>query len=387
MFKIGNFRSDDTKRPSKDSWILFFKRNPIPESSFMMIEVSDQWCRTTNDDTTKTTFTWTIEDFQSRPEKNGEKITSTTFLAREPNEKTTSWKLDLYPKGRKDFTEDDLSICLRSCNDFPIKARFSLSILDSSSKKTNTCDYRFKLFDRSKKETAWGRGSWVSRQSIINNTTLLPGGHLKIFCELTVINGTERPDVEIERGTNARGQAQVSEHFGKLLNNKEFSDVEIECDGEIFNCHKAVLSIRSDYFQAMFQADMAENRSNKVAIKDVDSQVVREILQFIYTGATNKNVLKEKSRELLAAANQYQLDLLKSICEDHLCSHLQIDNAIENLVFGAFHQASKLRMMAMKVIARNLVKLVGTEEYQDLVKDHPSLAAEIPKALVEDNMI
>ena len=44
-------------------------------------------------------------------------------------------------------------------------------------------------------------------------------------------------------------------------------------------------------------------------------------------------------------------------------------------------------MMALKVIARNLVKVVKTEEYQNLVKDHPSLAAEIPMALVDEDKI
>ena len=220
------------------------------------------------------------------------------------------------------------------------------------------------------------------------NAGLLPEGHLTIFCVLTFIDGAEKPDVEIENRKNARGLEQVSKHFGKLFNNKEFSDVEIECEGEIFNCHMNILSTRSDVFRCMFQADMAEKRSNKVTIKDIDTDdVVREMLNFIYTGCTNGDVFKEKSRELLAAAERFQLDVLNSICEDHIYSNLQSNNAIENLVFGDFHQASKLRRMALQEIARNVVKLVKIEEYQDLMKHHPSLAAEIPLALVEDEMI
>ena len=237
---------------------------------------------------------------------------------------------------------------------------------------------------------SWGQPEWAVRSTIINNPKLLPEGHLTIFCKVTVY-GTDKTlsgsrDVEITR-TNARGLEQVSEDLGKLFNDNEFSDVEIECDGEIFNCHQAILSTRSDVFRAMFQADVAENRTKKVTIKDMDSEVVREMLYFIYTGGTNDKILKEKSKELFAAADKYQLDVLKSICEDHLCSNLQINNAVENLVFGDLHQASKLRRMFMKVIARNLGKIVKTEEYQNLVKHRPSLAAEIPMALVEENII
>merc|ERR1719154_1070198 len=296
---------------------------------------------------------------------------------------------ELYPKGRKNEAEDQLSIFLKNCNDFPIKAKYRVSILDSNSKKTNSFDCS-SMFARpnTEKFSSWGRSPWVSRQSISNNTKLLPEGHLTIFCVLTVIGGTEKPsgsqDVEVKSGTNVRGLEQVSEHFGKLFNNKELSDVEIECDGEIFNCHQAILSTRSDVFWAMFQADMTESLTKKVDIEDIDSEVVRELLHFIYTGSVNENVLKEKARELLAAADKYQLDVLKNICEDYLCSNIQINNAVENLVFGDLHQASKLRSRAMKVIAGNLVEVVKTEEYQNLVEHHPSLAAEIPMALVND---
>ena len=361
-----------------------------------MSAVSDQWCRTTSGETTETTFAWTIEDFKSRPEKVGEKIASSIFLVKKPN-KTSSWKLELYPKGQDgagDEAENYLSIYLTPFNDFPVKAKYRVSILDSSSNKTNAwkchhiCD-----FSRGA-ESSWGRKKWILREQIINSTNLLPGGHLTIFCELTVY-GTDKTlsgsqDVEIQSVTNARRLEhleQVSEHLGKLFNDKQFSDVEIECGGEIFYCHINILSTRSDYFRAMFQADLAENRTKKVSIKGIDSEVAGEMLNFIYTGGTNDNVLKEKSKELLEAADKYQLDVLKSICEDHLCSNLHINNALENLVFGDFHQASKLRRMAMKVIASNLVKVVETEEYQNLVKHHPSIAAEIPKALVKNKII
>ena len=151
-----------------------------------MSEVSDQWCRTTNDETTKTTFTWTIEDFKNRPEKVDEKITSTVFLAKEPNGNTSSWKLVLYPKGQKG-KENGLSIFLKNWNDFPIKAKYITSILDSSSKKTNTSDHGVHLFDRrNSQDSSWGLHSWVLRKSIFKNNDLLPGGHLTIFCVLTV---------------------------------------------------------------------------------------------------------------------------------------------------------------------------------------------------------
>ena len=354
-----------------------------------MSAVSDQWCRTTIDETPKTTFAWTIEHFKRRTEKVGERITSSAFIAKNPNEKKSTWQLQFARYKGEKSEENNLAIFLKNCDGIPVKAKYSVSILDSSSKSTNTWNCPDHLFDEPHR--VWGNRTWA-RQSILNNADLLPEGHLTIFCELTVygmdkgmtLSGSR--DVETSR-SNARGLEQVSEDFGKLFNDKEFSDVEIMCDEKIFHCHKAILSTRVDFFRAMFQAEMVENRTNKVTIKDMSSEVAREMLQFIYMGTTNENVLKEMAGELLVAADKYQLDVLKSICEDHLCASLQIDNAVENLVFGDLNQASKLRRMAMKVIARNLVKVVKTEEYQNLFKHHPSLAAEIPMALVEDKVM
>ena len=159
---------------------------------------------------------------------------------------------------------------------------------------------------------------------------------LTVYGNDNLLSGSQ--DAERKSGTNSRGLEQVIEHLGKLFNDKEeFSDVEVECDGEIFNCHINILSTRSDVFRAMFQSDMTENITKKVTIQDIDSDVTREMLHFIYTGGKNGNLSIEKSKKLLAAAERYQLDVLKSICEDHLCSNLQITNAVHNLVFGDLH--------------------------------------------------
>ena len=65
----------------------------VSENSFSQMTMSDEgkvpksdhWCRTTSGETTVTTFTWTIEDFESRPEKTGVAMYSSTFLAKKPN--------------------------------------------------------------------------------------------------------------------------------------------------------------------------------------------------------------------------------------------------------------------------------------------------------------
>ena len=146
-----------------------------------------------------------------------------------------------------------------------------------------------------------------------------------------------------------------------------------------------ILAARSDVFRAMFLNNMMERRTKRVDVQDVNPGVVGEMLNFIYTGIriTNEDVLKEKAAELLGASNRYQLELLKSICENKLCSSLKVGNSIEGLIFGDMYQASKLKRMSLMMVASNMATLVGTEEYKNLVKKHPVLASRIPAAMVE----
>ena len=49
-----------------------------------------------------------------------------------------------------------------------------------------------------------------------------------------------------------------------VFNSKDFADVQVECEGRVFDCHQVLLSARSPVFRAMLLADMAEAKAKKV---------------------------------------------------------------------------------------------------------------------------
>ena len=49
-----------------------------------------------------------------------------------------------------------------------------------------------------------------------------------------------------------------------------------------------MLSARSQVFHAMFNSDMVENKSGSVNVEDFHPNVMKEMLQYIYTGTKNK---------------------------------------------------------------------------------------------------
>ena len=177
-------------------------------------------------------------------------------------------------------------------------------------------------------------------------------------------------------------EKQMNQQIGKLLGDQKFSDVRIICGEVVFDCHRSILSVRSPVFEAMFQSEMLENLK-EVVIKDHRPEVVKEMLHFIYNGATStETVMNEIGKDLLGAADQYQLDILKNKCEEKLCSSLEFSNSVELLVLADLHHLSKLRSMALRLVARNMDTIVDTDVYKDFARHHPDISKEITNFVV-----
>lgn len=97
-------------------------------------------------------------------------------------------------------------------------------------------------------------------------------------------------------------ECKLSEDLGNLFDNEKFSDVTLSVGGREFQAHKAILAARSPVFAAMFEHEMEERKQNRVAITDVDHEVLKEMLRFIYTGKAPN--LDKMADDLLAAADK-----------------------------------------------------------------------------------
>lgn len=349
---------------------------------------SDKWCRTTRGDTARTSFSWTIEGFKDRPEKFDEFTDSAEFTVTGPEDQITRWNLTLCPRGFKCGDEDyrdEVGVFLEQIDDFPVKAEFSLSIRDSMNQKKCTTEFDMHLFEG---HDNFGACKLITFDDLIDRPDLLPSGNLTIICELTVfgpekiLSGSKYPEENIKPQDNCL--QQMSQHFASALNDNRFSDVKIKCGERVFECHQLILSLRSPVFQAMFEADMREKRDREVSVQNIRPEVIAEMLHFIYSGSiSNGNEFDEVASELLGAADQYQLELLKNICEDKLCLKLEVSNSIEFLVLGDLHQASNLKKMALRLVAKNICSIVNTDVYMSFHKDHPLLSLEVTKVITQ----
>ena len=86
------------------------------------------------------------------------------------------------------------------------------------------------------------------------------------------------------------------------------------------------MAAHSDVFNAMFQhKNAAENIQSRLKITDFDSEVVGQMLDYLYSDELPEKLTNENLVELLKIAEKYQLELLKSDSEQKLTSRFIFD--------------------------------------------------------------
>ena len=341
-----------------------------------------------SDGTIKVSFFWTIDNFFDREEENGQSILSPSFKVTKPGFRDTKWHVEIFPKGDSHSTEEDISLFLHSHINSDsinrIRGRAYFYIVDAEFWKKKEITAGSLSPSSGSDLSVIGKSQCYLRNELEKDGSLIPGGDLTVLCELNVHLVSE-DEVRGKKETvdqQVKSLREVSQHLGKMLEDKEFCDIEIDCGGKVFSCHLNILSMRSPVFYAMFETKMKESESRKVYIEDIKQEIMTEMLYFIYTGLVKETTSKEIAGDLLIAADKYQLNTLKAICEDKLCFDLDVSNAVECLILGDMYQAFNLRNTALMMVAKNIAEIIVTDEYQRLEK-HPKLALEIPKAMLD----
>ena len=136
-----------------------------------------------------------------------------------------------------------------------------------------------------------------------------------------------------------------------------------------------------------FCTDMVEKKRKVIEIKEIESEIVKEMLKFIYTGKCNvndANIDPQIVKQLFEAANMYQLDSLKAFCGDILISSLVPDNALSLLLLGDMYNAEEMKKLALAMVIDNLKTIRRSDEWKDCIKKRPDLTAEITEAMADE---
>ncbi|CAM0871161.1 unnamed protein product [Alopecurus aequalis] len=218
---------------------------------------------------------------------------------------------------------------------------------------------------------------------------------------------TIRCDIMVCKDLNTCMLSHMHEHFDHLRQNKLGSDVTFEVSGETFAAHRCVLAARSKVFTTQLFGPMMEGTTSSVIqIKDMKAKVFAALLRFIYTDTfpemdKDKN-MEEKGQDeeegqlkdvmwlqdLLVAADRYDLQRLKFLCEKKLSEQIGVSSVASTLALAEQNHCCRLKEACFKFIQVQspecLHKVMATDGWYHIISTHPSVLNEFVAKLVSN---
>ncbi|KAK3008248.1 hypothetical protein RJ639_015360 [Escallonia herrerae] len=303
------------------------------------------------------------------------------------------WAIYFYPDGKS--TEDNstyvsLFIALAS-EGTDVRALFELSLLDQSGKARHKVHSHFGRALESGPYTLKYRGSMWGYKRFLKRTALETSDYLKDDCLLVqctvgvVKSQTEGPKIY----SISPPPSDIGQHFGQLLESVEGTDINLEVDGEIFPAHKLVLAARSPVFRAQLYGPMRDHNTRWIKVEEIEAPVFKALLHFIYwdalpelqelAGLSSKWASALMAQHLLAAADRYGLERLRSLCEAKLCEDVAINTVATTLALAEQHHCLQMKSVCLKFLAlpENLKAVMQTDGFEYLKESCPSVITEL----------
>lgn len=325
--------------------------------------------------TSQCAYTWTIENFSKW--QTTVKDPQASFPFPYDQNSKVKWILEFYPPSRANPEHYSLYLRLVSQTEnlekFEVDFELAMELPSGCILQKFVTKHDYGTLSRSK---TWGFHKFIERKKVLD--AIKPADKLVIKCKITTNSNT----------LNKKGFAKklpvpnsLPSKMRSLVDGNKYGDVTILIGDQRFLAYKGILSAQSSVFAAMFEHEMQETIENHVIINDVDPDVFRELLRYIYTDQLTAN-LNGMAFKLYAAADKYDISTLKSLCRDHLMEKLNWKNAVETLILADMHSDLEMKNQTLRFLCGNRAsKVTETDSWAKLTIIYPHLVTELFQAL------
>ncbi|CAG9760923.1 unnamed protein product [Ceutorhynchus assimilis] len=307
-------------------------------------------------------FMWTLPEFSNLG--NLESLQVENSFAK--------WTVTMYPKGveEEDNRYISLYLCLdSSSNETKLKAEFEFRLINADKKTERAMKFhRPKTFAMGQRR---GFMRFYTRFELYNSSPeLLPNDVLTIAGQIII---HLEPESNILNPAKPLVDSKMVQYFTYLFEIQKFTDITFLIGDRELKAHRPILAFQSKVFGAMFESDMLEKNTNLVLINDIEYDVFKAMLNFLYTNeAPNSDMVKE----LLMPADKYDLIRLKYKCQVDIYENMTIEDSAEVLFLADLHNCHILKDRVLDFIAINAYTVVTTEGWRSLETAQPRLFAE-----------
>ena len=168
-------------------------------------------------------------------------------------------------------------------------------------------------------------------------------------------------------------QADLKQLLKMNPDNPLFADVILECEGVELKCHSFILAARSPVFRAaLTQASFLEQQTRKIKIEDMDLDILRQVIRFIYSDTVDIGVEEDRIPALFHAADRYDIQKLCTLCLGRMVEHVDVSSAAKLFRLAHVHNHVELRKKAAEIIHQNFDEVRASADWS-FVKSDPQL--------------
>ena len=155
------------------------------------------------------------------------------------------------------------------------------------------------------------------------------------------------PDAGSSNSATTQKSPSSQDKEEEFFEKGKFSDCTLLVGANKFKVHKFVLAAQSPYFDRVFSE--AQGNVQQFEILSPFSTISLEIfLRFFYNGSTIRN--DSNAVEIFHFAHQFEVEALKTRCEEIILQQINESNVIEVYNLGHRYESEKLKQAAFKVI-------------------------------------
>ena len=325
-----------------------------------------------------TCYTWIIEDFRRRKEKQGIPLTSPSF----GNDQGIQFEASIYPNGTEDSSF--IGFYLSACNTCPIwvKARFSLKVLDKNG------DFKFRKICKDPligpgQKVGWSK--FCPRRKILDALNqILRNGQLTLVIEVYFIGENISDDhmdalLSLSPLLEPKTKAGTDEFKG-LWEGKKF-DHTLKVGEKLIPIHRTVLSSSS----SRLDKALIRDRRTFFPIDDsYDSSIIKDIVYFLYHATFEFKPASSQLKEMLRFSHQYEVEILKFRAEQLLYESSDKECILDIFMTTQKYNSGNLLKALKFLLIENIELVTKTRGWCDLLSKEPSLVTSLVEFLGQE---
>jgi len=305
----------------------------------------------------------------------------------------------MYPNGRQEDDQGHVTLFLKDSGHLEpanVEAHVEFSVIDREKNRRNIrrVEKEYKILNH-----AFGFSKFLRHAQITEDTeNLLPDGNITFHCQITIQmrkcknKNSHNPESSVSDLGLFASPLFISQMMDLIHNPQEhFSDVKIVCSDGTLDCHSSILATRSPVFKAMFSHPTKESESRTIEMTDIDKSTCYKLLTFMYTGTLRTGITEDEATSdegldvdinLLVAADKYNVQDLKELCEMYLNVDITLENAIPMLIIADRHSSNKLKENVKNFIVANSTELMQIPNWKKDLESHPHLMSDILEGVI-----